>query len=137
MHPGDVVLLDIEVPLVDAGHPRQGIEVLVNRSRRVVLVCRRARAVDDAAHVRERSAFGDLLHRVVELVSTHVVHRGRILEGSFGQYRRVGPHHSDDRVGPLRLHGRRGLGIARERWARRIEDHVVVVLRDEERLGER
>ena len=129
----DEVLLDLQIPLVDIGHPGQRVHVVDEIPLRVV---------DDLAFLAEtqtrngfhRAVFTDLLAGEVELLATHPINRRGRLERLGRQDSRVRPNESDLRVRALSLDGLGHLAVVLQRRRGRIDDDVAEVLGDAQGL---
>ena len=135
---GAVVLLVVEVARVDVGRERQGVQLLGGeRLGLVVLLVDPVLEVTDAGDVTVLPALGDPDDRHVELFPRDVVDDAAVAEGLLGTRRHVAPDETDHRVG---LRGLEGLGrpdVGPERGGARVQDYVVVILRNSHHVVDR
>ena len=101
----DKILLDLQVALIDVGHPRQRVHVGNHLALGVVLDLAFFVAIAQADNRVERTALGDFLAGEIELLAPDPVNGLGCLQGLSRQHRRVGADEADDGLGAVLLDG--------------------------------
>ena len=97
----DEILFDLQVALVDVGHPRKRIHVLDHLALGVVFDPAVLVLVGKPSDGREVAAFGDFLAGEIKFLAANPINRPGRLQRFGGQYHRVRPDEADFSVGPL------------------------------------
>ena len=124
----DEILLDLQVALIDVGHPGQRVHVGDHLALGVVLDLAVLVAVAQAGDGVERAAFGDFLAGEIEFLAPDPVNGRGGLQRLGRQHRGVRADEADLGLGPVLLDGFGDFAVVLQRGRAGVDDDVVVAL---------